>query len=106
VQWLADEYDLGRGHAMALVHGIKNGAKISSKHVNSGKAHSDSSDTLQLGGKDALPWIGAPAASALQAIGVTKASQLKEFSEKDLLKIHGIGPKAIRLLKDAGVELK
>lgn len=55
---------------------------------------------------DTIPYIGRPAASALEAIGVTKASQLKDFTEKDLLAIHGIGPKAIRMLREAGVELK
>lgn len=52
LQWLADEYDLGRGHGMALVHVIKNGAKISKKHVNSGGTHRDPSDTLRLDGKN------------------------------------------------------
>jgi len=52
LQWLADEYDLGRGHGMAIVHVIKNGAKISDKHVGSGRAHSDASDTLRLDGKE------------------------------------------------------
>ncbi len=52
VQWLADDYDLGRGHAMALVHIIKNGAYISDKHVGSGGTHSDPSNILQLEGKD------------------------------------------------------
>lgn len=51
VSWLADDYELGRGHAMAIVYVIKNGAKISEKHVNSGGAHSDLSDTLELDGK-------------------------------------------------------
>lgn len=51
LRWLADEYDLGRGHGMALVHVIKNGAKISKKHVNSGGTHSDSSSALNLNGK-------------------------------------------------------
>lgn len=51
VQWLADDYELGRGHAMALVHVIKHGAVISDKHVNSGRAHSDPSNTLKLNGK-------------------------------------------------------
>jgi hypothetical protein len=52
VQWLADDFGLGRGHAMAIVHIIKHGAKISDKHVNSGATHSDPSNTLKLDGKD------------------------------------------------------
>jgi len=51
VAWLASDYDLGRGHAMAIVHVIKHGATISDKHVNSGTAHSDPSATLELDGK-------------------------------------------------------
>ena len=50
VDWLKEDFDLGRGHAMALVHVIKNGAAISGKHVNSGGTHSDDSDTLRLDG--------------------------------------------------------
>lgn len=49
--WLADEYQLGRGHGMAVVHIIKNGAQISEKHVDSGGVHSDPSSTLNLDGK-------------------------------------------------------
>jgi hypothetical protein len=51
VAWLKEDFDLGRGHAMALVHVIKNGAGISEKHVNSGSTHNDPSDTLRLDGK-------------------------------------------------------
>ena len=51
VKWLADDYGLGRGHAMTIVHVIKHGAEISDKHVNSGRAHSDPSSTLKLDGK-------------------------------------------------------
>jgi len=51
VTWLKEDFDLGRGHAMALVQVIKNGAQISDKHVNSGGTHSDPSNTLRLSGK-------------------------------------------------------
>ena len=50
VEWLKNDFDLGRGHAMALVHVIKNGAKISDKHVGTNGAHSDESTTLRLDG--------------------------------------------------------
>ncbi len=52
VEWLKQDFGLGRGHAMAIVHVIKNGAKISDKHVDSGTAHSDPSNTLNLDGKN------------------------------------------------------
>lgn len=51
IEWLKTDFDLGRGHAMALVHVIKNGAAISENHVNSGGTHSDASNTLKLDGK-------------------------------------------------------
>ena len=53
--WLADDYGLGRGHAMALVHVITKGPQIDSKHVNSGGSHADPSDTLWLDGKATNP---------------------------------------------------
>ena len=55
VDWLKTDYDLGRGHAMALVHVITKGERIDAKHVNSGTAHSDPSDTLWLDGKATNP---------------------------------------------------
>ncbi|MFZ1301143.1 MAG: DUF4287 domain-containing protein [Candidatus Microsaccharimonas sp.] len=51
VDWLKADFDLGRGHAMAIVHVIKHGAVISDKHVGTGTAHSDSSNTLRLDGQ-------------------------------------------------------
>lgn len=50
VKWLKEDFGLGHGHAMAVTHVIKKGPKISDKHVDSGTAHSDPSDTLRLDG--------------------------------------------------------
>lgn len=50
IAWLKEDYDLGRGHAMAIVYVLKNGSKIDSKHVQSGGVHSDDSDELHLDG--------------------------------------------------------
>ncbi|GAA1998851.1 DUF4287 domain-containing protein [Microbacterium pumilum] len=55
VAWLDEDYGLGRGHAMALVYVITKGDKIDSKHVGTGTAHSDPSDTLWLDGKATKP---------------------------------------------------
>ena len=55
VDWLKADFDLGRGHAMAIVHIIKNGEKIDTKHLGSRTAHSDASDTLWLDGKQNRP---------------------------------------------------
>ncbi|WP_454042705.1 DUF4287 domain-containing protein [Cellulosimicrobium sp. Marseille-Q8652] len=55
VEWLGADYGLGRGHAMAMVHVITKGDRISSKHVGTDGAHSDASDRLWLDGKDSKP---------------------------------------------------
>ena len=55
VAWLGEDYGLGRGHAMALVHVITKGPQISAKHVGTGTAHSDPSDMLWLDGKATNP---------------------------------------------------
>ena len=55
LEWLKTDYDLGRGHGMAMVHVITKGAKIDAKHVGSGGTHADASDTLWLDGRATDP---------------------------------------------------
>lgn len=50
VDWLATEYGVGRGHAMAIYHVIKNGTRISDKHVGTTGTHRDESNELRLDG--------------------------------------------------------
>jgi hypothetical protein len=49
--------------------------------------------------------VGNPARSALVVAGYTRLEQLDEVSEKYLLGLHGVGPKAIRGLKSALAEI-
>ncbi|WP_426320594.1 DUF4287 domain-containing protein [Microbacterium sp. E-13] len=50
LEWLKTDYDLGRGHGMALIHVIKNGPRIDAKHVGTSGTHRDESDMLWLDG--------------------------------------------------------
>lgn len=50
IAWLKADYDLGHGHANAIAYVIKNGPKISDKHVGTSGTHRDDSDTLKLDG--------------------------------------------------------
>ena len=50
VEWLASDHGLGRGHAMALHHVIRNGPTISDKHVGTRGTHRDDSTRLRLDG--------------------------------------------------------
>jgi hypothetical protein len=45
--------------------------------------------------------IGAPATRALTAAGYTELRQLADVPVADLKKLHGVGPKALRLLQEA-----
>ena len=45
--------------------------------------------------------IPMPAQRALQGAGYTQLEQLSGVTEADLAKLHGAGPKAIRMLREA-----
>jgi DNA-directed RNA polymerase alpha subunit len=45
--------------------------------------------------------LGRPAHRALAAAGITRLEQFTSISEEELLKLHGIGPKAIRIIKES-----
>lgn len=45
--------------------------------------------------------IGAPAERAFAQAGYTRLEQFAEVTEKDLLRLHGVGPRAIRVLRAA-----
>jgi hypothetical protein len=50
---------------------------------------------------DFPPKIGQPARRALLAAGYTRLDQLADVRENDLLKLHGMGPKAMGMLREA-----
>jgi predicted flap endonuclease-1-like 5' DNA nuclease len=49
---------------------------------------------------DELPKIGAPATRALNNAGYTSLRQLAGVPRADLAKLHGMGPKALRIIED------
>ena len=44
--------------------------------------------------------MGRPANAALVALGVTTLEQAAEMGERKLLAVHGVGPKAVRILRE------
>lgn len=55
----------------------------------------------------ASPWpkgIGSPATNALKAAGYHRLEDLTRITEADLRKLHGMGPKALGILKQALTE--
>jgi len=53
-------------------------------------------------GRDPLPnAIGKPAMRALQAVGIKTLQQAVSLSDEELLKLHGVGPKAVRILRES-----
>ena len=48
-----------------------------------------------------LPKLSAPAHRALAAVGIQNLEQVSHYSEAELKKLHGMGPKAIKELREA-----
>ncbi|SES42248.1 RNA polymerase alpha subunit C-terminal domain-containing protein [Psychrobacillus sp. OK032] len=48
-----------------------------------------------------LALLSAPARRALESNGITSLQQLSNFSEKDILKFHGMGPASLPKLRAA-----
>ncbi len=51
-----------------------------------------------------FPNVGNPARRALEHAGYTSLEQLPSLSEEELLKLHGVGPKAVDILRAALAE--
>ena len=57
--------------------------------------------------KTTNPWpkgVAQPAQRALAGAGYTSVEQLTQISEQDLAQLHGMGPKALGLLREALAE--
>jgi hypothetical protein len=48
-----------------------------------------------------FPKISAPALRALSNVGIKKLADLKKYTAEELLDLHGMGPKALEILKAA-----
>lgn len=51
--------------------------------------------------KNNLPKTSAPAQRALDGVGIASLEQLSQFSEAEIAKLHGMGPKALGILREA-----
>jgi len=50
---------------------------------------------------DAFPHgIGQPATRALEAAEITRLAQLTDLTEAERLRLHGVGPRAMRILRE------
>jgi predicted RecB family nuclease len=48
-----------------------------------------------------LSLLGGPARGALEHAGITTLTKLSQHSEREILKLHGVGPKTIPTLRQA-----
>jgi hypothetical protein len=54
-----------------------------------------------MGEQSDLPKLAAPARRALLGAGYTRLEQLTEVSESEVMKLHGMGANAMRVLREA-----
>ena len=107
IAWLKEDYGLGVGHARALAYVIQHGPQFEVRQTTG--PHRDASGTLKLDGKkssssDLPEKLGAPAERALVNAGIKNLKQLTKFSEAEIKQLHGVGPHAIRKLREALAE--
>lgn len=50
--------------------------------------------------------LGRPAIRAFEAAGLRTLDDLEESSERVLLELHGVGPRALKILREHGVRLR
>jgi predicted RecB family nuclease len=53
-----------------------------------------------------LALLSAPARNALQHAGITTLTELSKYSEREILKLHGMGPKSLPVLRQALSEMR
>ncbi|GHE81609.1 hypothetical protein GCM10017786_10140 [Amycolatopsis deserti] len=67
-------------------------------------ARARAAETAEPGSGDLPRAIGRPATRALAGAGITTLDQLTALTEAELLALHGMGPKAVRVLREALAE--
>ena len=75
-------------------------ATVAAKKTSIAKKTSAAKKTKQAD-DGALPKIGKPAERALASIGVARLEQVAKLTEQELSALHGMGPKAIGILREA-----
>ncbi len=56
---------------------------------------------VSLPGGNLPPQLSAPAQRALTGAGITSLEQLAQYSEEEVKRLHGVGPNALSVLRQA-----
>lgn len=73
--------------------------------INRAMAEERMKGVVEPAGPSDLPKIGRPATRALAQIGVRNVAQLADYTEQHILALHGVGPRAIRILRPVMAEM-